>query len=65
MTDKQIKIWKSYGISNSIIKEALQFAADNNSEILYLTLLGSNEYRIMKKDLTSGKVDAKIFSIRE
>lgn len=65
MTDKQIKVWKSKGISNSIIQEAFNFVKENNSEILYLTLLGGGEYRILYKDLTSGKSNARIFSIKE
>lgn len=62
--DKRIKQWLKNGISDGVIKEALQFAADNNCEILYLTLLGSNEYRIMFR-LTDGMSSARIFSIKE
>lgn len=64
MDKKQIDFLLKRGYPKSVIEEASRFLLDNEASLFNLALLGASEYRIMYRDKT-GKVEAKIFNIKE
>jgi hypothetical protein len=49
------------GFTQKTIFEVETFLENNNSELVNLAGLGDSDYRIIFKELTTGKVDARIF----